>query len=386
MIQEAAPTGHGLAKWALALINPGSSGYYTVARDQMHDTPRFLADYSEWIRGQGSLHIGTHPPGLFLWARGSFDLMEARPDLARCVIAWAPESVDRAFRAVVGEGGLAVADRASLIVTGAATLIACAGTVVPLYLLARRRMNAAGAWAVASSWPLVPAALMFQPASDTAFPLPAVGAWLAISWSERAWGWAIVAGVIMAIGMQFSLVFLAVGAIAAVVIATEKEASLARRATRFVATGAGFLAMTVAAGVMMRANPFAIWWANQANHAQFYVDFPRSRLPWTLETPIEVAVAIGLAFAARAAAGLRLAPRETWAAAAVLLLLLITGRSLSEVARLWIPFFPLLLLAVGREFADGGSRSASLAWMLSLVGIQTIVLQTAIQVVYPVPV
>ena len=45
----------------------GSTGYFQIARDQaVRDPWAFLARYPEWIRGQDSLHIGTHPPGLIV--------------------------------------------------------------------------------------------------------------------------------------------------------------------------------------------------------------------------------------------------------------------------------------------------------------------------------
>jgi methylthioxylose transferase len=49
IVPGGAPVGYGLTKWALVIHSPGSSGYYTVARRQVRDPGRFLADYPEWI-------------------------------------------------------------------------------------------------------------------------------------------------------------------------------------------------------------------------------------------------------------------------------------------------------------------------------------------------
>ena len=65
IIPMGAASGYDLSKWAAVNYLPGSAGYFKVARQQaVRDPWKFLADYPQWIRGQDSLHIGTHPPGL----------------------------------------------------------------------------------------------------------------------------------------------------------------------------------------------------------------------------------------------------------------------------------------------------------------------------------
>ncbi|MFO0953146.1 MAG: hypothetical protein U0835_18730 [Isosphaeraceae bacterium] len=63
-VQSGAPPGYGLGKWDFALHQKGSNGYFTVAKEEAADLPRFLAAYPTWIQKQDALHIGTHPPGL----------------------------------------------------------------------------------------------------------------------------------------------------------------------------------------------------------------------------------------------------------------------------------------------------------------------------------
>ena len=64
-------------------------------------------------------------------------------------------------------------------------------------------------------------------------------------------------------------------------------------------------------------------------------------------TLIELIVAIGLPSALFAAVGLRSRklPPSAWAAFLVLTILNFSGKNLSEVARLWLPFIPALLVA-----------------------------------------
>ena len=382
-VQEAAPVGHGLSKWAFALRDPGANGYYTVAKTSINDCSKFLADYPTWIRKQGSLHIGTHPPGLFVVSYAAVRWMEGNPALASWVGRHSPESVEQAFRALAETFPLSRPDRSALTLIGALTLLCCALTVVPLYALARTRFDPANAWVSATLWPLVPAAVMFQPAADTAFPLVVVSALLLSAWSSRVWGWSIGAGLVLALGMQFTLAFLPVGLIVALSIAFDRPNSVRLRLIRFLATGFGFVGGTLICWILMRANPFSIWWANQVNHAGFYLAYPKSYRRWVLETPVEVAIALGLPTAFWFLAGLRKAPRETWATALILAILLFSGRSLSEVARLWIPYFPMLLLAAGTGFQRFQAKGIDLFVTVCLLGAQTLALQGMIQVVYP---
>jgi hypothetical protein len=288
---------------------------------------------------------------------------------------------------------LPLPDRAALVLIAALTMLACLATVVPLYLLARGSFDPELAWSIAALWPLVPSALLFQPAADTAFPLLSTAALAcALPGSGRPTRSALLrpaaAGVLLGLGMQFTLAFLAVGLVVGLLIGLSRSQLSPRdRLLHILATGVGFLAITLGLWALSRANPLVIWYWNQRNHARFYVEYPRSFAAWLVVNPIETAVGLGLPAAFWAAVGLS-RPRETpaadWAALGVMALLTLSGRSLSEVARLWLPLFPALLLATaaGWRLLDAGlpARLATLA----LVGIQVIVLAGLIQVVYPV--
>ena len=62
-----------------------STGYYKIAKDQAVADPwRFLAEYSDWIQNQDSLHIGTHPPGLIAVHGFLLRAMERNPERSIC--------------------------------------------------------------------------------------------------------------------------------------------------------------------------------------------------------------------------------------------------------------------------------------------------------------
>ena len=105
-----------------------------------------------------------------------------------------PPSVQVGFRQLelMHQRPIRRSERAALYATALLTLFACAGTVVPLYLLARAAMPAPPAWAAAALWPLAPAANLFQPDADTTYPLLSTMAWALAAWAARGQRGAIV--------------------------------------------------------------------------------------------------------------------------------------------------------------------------------------------------
>jgi hypothetical protein len=173
----------------------------------------------------------------------------------------------------------------------------------------------------------------------------------------------------------------------ALVFLSARDIDRRERAIQLVATGVGFLAFTGGVWLVTWANPFVIWWWNQKNHARFYVEYRRTYLAWVAVNPVELAVALGLpatVWAVVAGVWPRQAPRVSVATIAVLIVLTVSGKNLSEVARLWLPFMPALLVAGGYAMHRAGAGPAEIAGTVALIGAETLGLQAAIQVVYPV--
>ncbi len=398
MVQEGAPPGYGLTKWVMALQGAGSSGYYTVIKRELKQKPlsQFVREYPEWIKGQDALHTGTHPPGLFIVAAVNLDLMQRHPAWGNWLLRTLPPSVEGAYKVIKNTDiknryrDFQRDDAASLAFTGLLTLLACAGTVIPLHVLARNWLPPAESWAAACLWPLVPSAVLFQPVSDTFYPfLSTLALALAVPGARRipTLVRAVLSGLVMGLGMQFSLVFLPVGLIAAILVLSRSSVSWPDRWRTILAIGAGFLGFTLGVWLLSGANPFAIWWSNQKNHARFYVEYPRSYLPWVIANAVELCVALGLASTLALSCAVvrpRSLPLPTLATLAVLIVLTLSGKNLSEIARLWLPLLPPLLLgsSAGLKLIEAGKTG--LAWTLILSGIQVLMLESLIQVVYPI--
>ncbi len=128
---------------------------------------------------------------------------------------------------------------------------------------------------------------------------------------------------------------------------------------------------------------------NLRHHADFYVDYPRTYRLWLLVNAVELIIALGLPSAVLIAVGISTTQRSSipapfWASLVVLFLLNSTGRNMGEVARLWMLFMPPLLVAAGVGCRALGLRPAALFGSVVFLGLQTLALQSMIQVVYPV--
>ena len=236
--------GYDLTKWAAVNYLPGSAGYFKIARQQaVRDPWQFLAEYPQWIRSQDSLHIGTHPPGLIAVqclllrddgsepASGRLSGRSHAPDGRGGVSAFSRQAIHSRCR---GGAGRPVRD-------GPCSRSLPARTVVPLYLLARAALPAPAAWAAAALWPLAPAANLFQPVADTAYPLLSTTALALAAWAARfqqgvgrptsaGISLAVLSGIVMALGMFFTLAFLPVGLIVAVIVLLNRALTWRMRA------------------------------------------------------------------------------------------------------------------------------------------------------------
>ena len=412
-IQWAAPVGHGPEKWVFVTLSSGSTGYYDRAAE-VEDFPAFLNAYDSWIQHQDALHIGTHPPGLFLLCRTARDLCRARPDLTARVLATAPAPTLQALKVWPRAAQLGPSDHAAVILLGWLALAASALTTIPLYVLARScGLDPSASLGVIGLWAVAPAAILFQPVSDTLYPSLAVGATalavLALGTrgaSPRLTGvvWALVSGMLMGVGMSCTLAFLAVGFNVALLLAWRGRHRGERRRTGLTLgwIGLGFVVWTGLTAWVWSCNPLTIWRANLTNHARFYDEYPRDYAAWVLINPLEAAVAIGPLAAVAIVAGLVVAgaglvkrrtesplanpwtrsslPAVALTTLLVLTLLNVSGRNLSEVARLWLPLFPMALTAIGPALAIGLKATG----LITLGGIFTLFLQTLVQVVLPV--
>lgn len=389
VVQESPPDAYRLSKVPLVLYYPASSGYFFHARYEMADTGSFLAGYEEWMAEGDVLHIGTHPPGLFLAHRGLLELCRSSPWLTGLLLATQPGSVEDAFDTIEqlnrrSATPLQPGDRAALWLAFVVTQLAAVATIVPLYLLVRRFDSRRVSWFVAALWSTIPALAVFLPKSDALYPLigmTLLWAWLE-GWNRRSLLLCGLAGFLFWLGMFLSLALIPVAVLAAGLTAWEGwvclpeeriERAGGKLAFALFFAAIGFLLPVVLLWWVADLNLFVVWSWNYRNHAAFYDQFTRTWWKWLLVNPLELLLAVGVPICAAVLSGsvrlLRSSDRfrrragPLWCCLAVWVLLWLSGKNSGEAARLWLFLMPWFVWLTAEfwathERAELDSRSA----------------------------
>ena len=421
-VQEAPRSGWRMSKAAFVLYYPGSSGYFHKARYEMPDSVEFLRDYEDLMSEGDVLHVGTHPPGLFLIYRSLIDLLDDRPALSQSIAITAPESTAEAF-AIIDEleqrsgKELTTADRAVIWLATILTQTCCVLAVVPIFLLIRQSCSRETSWQTAVFWPLLPALAIFIPKSDVLFVLPAtllIWSWLCAT-RHQSFFIGSIAGAIGWGGLFCSLAFLPVGLIAFVasLLAAIKPQENDDHHEEAIKTNGlptavvrslwkpllgGIIAvagLTLVVSLLCEMNLLRVWVYNYHNHAGFYARFTRTVWMWWLVNPLELIFAVGVPVMFLAARTIRkygtswriVQQRPLLASfLSVWTLLWLSGKNSGEAARLWIPLFPALL-AVSASESDGSPESISnensngeSQWLILLACQEIVCLATVLRV------
>ena len=411
-VQEAPPSGWRLSKAAFVLYYPGSSGYFHKARYEMPATGEFLSGYEDLMAEGDVLHVGTHPPGLFLFYRAMIDGMDRRPELAEFIVGTTPQSVSEALAIIdtnERQSGkeLTTTDRAVIWLTTMLTQASCVLAIVPIFLLMRHSHSRDASWRAVAFWPLLPALAIFIPKSDVLFVLPAallVWTWLAAA-KNRSFFLGALAGAVGWCGLFCSLAFLPVGLIAFVasclgVIELNEDCGETKASLRFVVKQLAFpvalwkpllggvvtmAGLTLAVSMASEMNLLNVWIHNYHNHAAFYSQFTRTVWKWWLINPVELTFATGVPVMILLARSV-MSRFERWqealhhplllSFAGVWTLLWLSGKNSGEAARLWNPLLPILLVtavsglgetAHQEEAASADNESVSeRAWLVLL--------------------
>jgi hypothetical protein len=390
VVQEMAPTTSRIGKAAQVLYYASSSGYFTKARYDEPDPARLLAGYEDLMREGDVLHVGTHPPGLFLVFHGLIAACEKSPLLAFLLDVSQPSSFTNACDIIFQNIArtrtlppLLASDRRVLWLACLMVMVTASLPGLILYSLVRRTHDLVTAWWTAAFWPAIPAISVFVPKSDVVYAfvgLVIVWTWLT-STDRRSIYLAALSGVIAWTGMMMSLAFVPVFLftfILAVLCRHQSQVALAKESSpelagtsqmsserlkshfekpwtsafppfRCVLSGlAGFFLPTLLVGWFFRINMLNVWWWNYRNHAGFYQHYTRTYWKWLLVNPIELSYAVGWPVFVLALAALWFGwrHRNAWPSplafsiAIVMGALWITGKNSGEAARLWIVFLP----------------------------------------------
>ncbi len=414
-VQETPPEGYRLTKAPWVLYYPAMTGYFHKARYEISDTASFLHNYEKLMSGGDVLHVGTHPPGLFVLYRGLISLTRGAPAVKQFLLWSQPQSV-RDGLDVIDDNlkpsrSLTDDDRAVLWLGALLAHASVCWVLVPLFAIARQCESRETAWKVICFWPLIPAVSMFLPKDDVLF----VGLVMTFLWSwlravhargsASAFGWGVIAGGCGLLGLCLSLVFLPIGLIAFIAAVfswrldrsdDSHQASLSRTwrdivkraAPACIGGGAAIATGIVLAAMVLEINLLAVWRWNIRNHAAFYSQYPRTMWKWLPVNAIELAFALGVPLAMLIGIAVLKSLRTSGdrvdvsrrasllAVVGVWGILWLSGKNSGEAARLWIPLMPLavwlLPAAVDSKSLNGNNVLTDRTW-LSLLALQAVV-------------
>ena len=418
--ERCAPVPHRNLKSLWVLYDPSSSGYFHEAAFRIDSTPAFLASYTERIQGE-VLHIGTHPPGLFLLSRWAIQLCQQVPFVAERSQDWMFRSDVESFRLLEASSSFSRRQRplqdselAALGLVAEMTTLAAALTVLPLFSLLHRCFGAMIAWRVTCLWATLPCLVVFLPKSDVLFSLTSMSA-VSLGVAALASPRSIVCRLLPALGCGFVLwcglmmslahlpVLALLGGLCGIRmlryrsyyagVSLSSTPAMAKDSLVFLIILGTIAAATAGFSAVTNCNMLSVWQTNLTNHGAFYDEHIRSVWKWLIVNPIELGMAVGLPVALCALVGLWLAysaqtensRRECgtlgidFSASVVVTIgaLWLSGRNSGEAARLWCFLTPWLLVLTGHLLrAESESReetdSPAVIWY-TLLMVQMIV-------------
>lgn len=407
-VQQTPPMEHRETKPLWVLYDPSSAGYFFEAAFRMPSTAEFLAGYEARMEEGEVLHVGTHPPGLFLLSKLCLTVCEHVPGLAAWVTDLHSSEQLEAFRLLEREARFArpLTDNevAALQMLSQLSNVAIALTMIPLAVLGHLMVTRRTTWWLNAVWVTLPCLAVFAPKSDVLFAFTgtavlAAGIKALARSTKASWAFAALAGFILWIGLMLSLAHLPVLVLLCCGVgirAIHNRLATVRHDCMMLAV---MLAVVMFASLLFwlltDCNILNVWRWNLTNHAGFYDQFTRTWWKWLLVNPIELTLAVGVPVAALAVVGVWSSARNLWctfrspvaiqastdvatagdsehnepalhwasvfsvSAAATFTALWLSGKNQGEAARLWCFLTPWLLLSAGQAVQMAGQQPVS---------------------------
>jgi len=388
----------------IALATNTTNRYFEES-GRIEGTIRYLRTYRKRAAESEGWQLKTHPPGPVLFFYGTRRIVGACPPLKRAVLHVARKLTPRenywrnqealAFLDAQLDDDAEAAGWLSVALLRLAAALSC----VPLYLLARKLYDKRCAFIGAALGGLIPSLLLFNALIDQLYPLIGLVVLLiARRAAERqSLGTNVAAGLVLFVGLLFSLSFVAFAVIAiamqAWLLLTDAEAGvLPKRLRRLMLMTEtlmiGLLLGAVGVFLLSRLNLVGVWAACIKGNARFNSASGRTYLAWLAANPLMFTAFLGLPAAvlwvrSTASDAGRLIMQRTAAAieplpiitAGTLALLWLYGANLGEVERLWMPLMPLCALAGAGSV---GGRTMPALVLIALQGLQAVVFRMSL--------
>lgn len=393
----------GYQEAVLAISQPGPNRYHKAAR-AVDSLGPLLSRYEQWMQDDSHALIITHPAGplSLFWTLNQ--VYAGDEEGAERFVRWCEDALGGGLRlrevpwAARLIGPLTASELAGAWLATLALRLIASLAVIPTYLLARQLYGRRAALAAGAMAGAVPSLVLFSPGLDQCYPaLAALACWLGYSaGAKRSATRAALAGLVVSVGMFFSLVFVVVGgwsvALAIVGLLRSDSSQRGRDAGRLLVAGAAGFAVPVAVlHVAWGYRSVAVWWACWKANAKFNALQGRVYWKWLLINPVEFLAFLGVPAAcllvrrtvgeARALARRQMADRD-WALlilVALMVVLNVSGANRAEVARLWMFLMPACVAAAAAELQGYAPyRRAVFAVLFVLQGVQVVLFKASL--------
>lgn len=391
-LQTAAPYHHRSLKPRWILYDHYASGYFHEAVYGEQSSAELLAGYEARMEEGEVLHVGTHPPGLFLLNQAALNLCEQSPGLTNTILATISEDASKNFRTLEAEftrgerPALTDSQFAALQLVAWLTQLSVVLAAIPIATICTFHCGRRAAWRATSFWFCVPAVVVFFPKSDVLFPLTATATLALASFGikpleklpkglslARLVVPGLLAGVVFWCGCLMSLAHLPVAVLLAVWCLMRAIRSGGASLWPDGVVGGSMVFSLVVLSVLFEAKTGCdlqrVWSLNLDNHAGFYAQYPRTRWKWLLANPLELFLAAGPPICLLALRGLlwpsslsendpppRTMRRLVSSLFIVWVLLWLSGKNMGEAGRLWCFLMPWLLIAAASRLRNMKQR------------------------------
>ncbi|HWB13896.1 MAG TPA: hypothetical protein VG826_32010 [Pirellulales bacterium] len=278
----------GLQKWAVL-----HHGFRAAARLKFDDVSSVFKNHARVAEELEPNHVSANPAGWVTVYRALLSFFDAHPDLARAVWNVEPDEIAWAMRQ---NFATPLPDQAAIAVVAFASRLLGVLVGLPVAWLVRQRFGRQAALAACAMASLVPASSLLAPAVDTVYPTIAALI-VALSWyaSQRRSAWpAAAAGALVGVGMFFSLCFLVVAGLCALMVAFRALTGHRPTSASVAAAGSAWLAVVGLFAVMVGHRLWESWSVNLAKNREFNANCGCSYGLWIGVNLLELAVAMGI--------------------------------------------------------------------------------------------
>ncbi len=285
-LEIAAP--YSLQKWAVL-----HHGFRAAARLKFDDVSSVLQNHAVVAEELEPNHVSANPAGWIVIYRALLSFFDAHPRLAQAVWNLEPHEIAWALKQ---NFATPLPDQAAIALVALFSRLLAVAVGLPVAWLVCQRFGRPAALAACAMANLVPAVPLLAPAVDTVYPtFAALIVALSYYASERRSAPAAgAAGGLVAVGMFFSLCFLVVAGLCALMVALRAVTGHRPTTRSMLAAGGAWLTVVMLFAVALNHRAWESWSVNLVKNHEFNACCGCTYGVWVGVNLLELAVAMGI--------------------------------------------------------------------------------------------